>query len=520
MQTGSSRKTEYQGGMTRLRGGARTWPAVALALLCTLSAHAAEAPADRGAYADIASSIEAEIAAGRLTGVAVALVDDGKIVWEDGFGWADRASGRRATSHTPFSIASTSKPFTTTAMMTLVAAGTLALDRPANAYLGTHKIMDRDGPAEGATVRRLATHSSGLPTFFAMYPQGGEAAQPSVPQLLADYGHVVAPPGERYEYSNLGMAVLAHIVARQSGQEFGRYLQSHVFSPLGMRDSFFDTDLARRPEMATRYDDDGEPLPFYLTATPGSGEVYASAHDLARFALFHLKHPLPDQEKILSDAQLDAMHRPATAIAPYYGYGMGWQVLHRPGQPVILTHGGGQTGVTAEFVLVPSRGAACIIVSNRNGDRDFIHALRDRMLRTVYPAWPGLELPADPPLAALDPAAYAGEWRGTLNAQGRAVPVVLAITPQATATLSLDGAGPKPITGLGLVGGLLSGDTHGDIGSPDTRRDRIDQLSLNLKLRGERIDGEIIAWSKTSRNMTVLPYWVDLHRSDKRHQDR
>jgi CubicO group peptidase (beta-lactamase class C family) len=493
---------------------------MALALLCTLPVHAARAPADRDPYAEIASSIEAEIAAGRLTGVSVALVDDGKIVWEDGFGWADRASGRRATSHTPFSIASTSKPFTTTAMMTLVAAGTLELDRQANDYLGAHKIMDRDGPAEGATVRRLATHSSGLPTFFAMYPQGGDAAQPSVPQLLADYGHVVAPPGERYEYSNLGMAVLAHLVARQSGQEFGRYLQSHVFSPLGMHDSFFDTDLARRPEMATRYDDAGEPLPFYLTATPGSGEVYASAHDLARFAFFHLKRPLPGQQKILSDAQLDAMHRPATAIAPHYGYGMGWQVLQRPGQPVILTHGGGQTGVMAEFVLVPSRGVACIIVSNRNGDRDFIHALRDRMLRTVYPAWPGLELPTDPPLAALDPIdAYAGEWRGTLNAQGRAVPVVLTITAQATGTLSLDGAKPKPITALGLVDGLLSGDTRGDIGSPDTRRDHIEQLSLNLKLRGGRIDGEIIAWSKTSRNMTVLPYWVNLHRSDTRQQE-
>ena len=511
MPTDTRRAPPRKRGTPHLRH-ARIWLVLACALLSTFSAQATASDNDRS-YAGIQSSIETEIAAGRLTGVSVALVKDGKIVWEDGFGWADRDAGRRATSHTPFSIASTSKPFTTTAMMTLVAAGKLDLDRPANAYLGAHKIIDDNGPADGVTVRRLATHSSGLPTFFAMYPEDGKATQPSIPQLLADYGHVVAPPGERYEYSNLAMAVLAHIVARQSRQEFGQYLRDHVFSPLGMHDSFFDTDLSRRAEMAVRYDDQGKPLPFYLTATPGSGEVYASAHDLARFALFHLKRPLADQEKILSEAQLDALHRPATAIAPHYGYGMGWQILHRPGQAEILHHGGGQSGVAAEFVLVPSKGVACIILSNRNDDRPFINALRDRMLRTVFPAWSGLDLPADPPLLALEPiAVYAGEWRGTLDAQGRTIPVVLAITPQKTATLSLDGAAPAAITDLGLVDGLLSGKTRGEIRSPDTLRDHIDQLELNLKLRGERIDGEIIAWRKTSQSMTVLPHWTELHR--------
>ncbi len=484
------------------------------ALVCALPVAAArQQQANEDVYAPIKASIEAEIAAGRLTGVSVALVKHGKIVWEDGFGWADRAADRKATSRTPFSIASTSKPFTTTAMMTLAAAGDIALDRPANDYLGEHKIVDDHGPAQAATVRRLATHSSGLPTFFAMYPEGGEAAQPSVDELLKDYGHLVSPVGERYEYSNLGMAVLADIVARRSKQEFGRYLQSHVFTPLGMKDSFFDTDVSRRSEMAVRYDDNGKPLPFYLTATPGSGEVYASAHDLALFALFHLKKPFAGQQKILTDAQIDELHRPATRIAPNYSYGMGWQILHAPNQPVILTHGGGQSGVTAEFVLVPSADVACIVLSNRNDNQTFIRALRDRMLRTALPTWQDLKLPGDPPLAPLDPlGVYVGEWRGIVNAQGRPVSAVLTITPQGKGTLSLDGQPPQPIKGLGLIDGLISGDTKGDIGSADTRREGIDQLSLALKLRGRQIDGEIVAWRKTAQSMTVWPYWTKLDR--------
>jgi CubicO group peptidase (beta-lactamase class C family) len=250
-----------------LRAALGCWLLVAS---CSSAPRSAGSPAPpEGAYAAIAASIRDEIAAGRLTGVSVALVQRGTIVWEEGFGWADQAAGRKATARTAFSIASISKPFTTTAVMTMVATGKLALDRPANDYLGPEQIVDDRGPAPAVTVRRLATHSSGLPTFFAMYPDG--IGQPSVAVLVRDYGHLVAPPGERYEYSNLAMAVLAEIVARRSGMEFGQYLQTRVLAPLGLADSFFDTDVSRRPEMAVRYDDSGRPLPFYVTATPGSG---------------------------------------------------------------------------------------------------------------------------------------------------------------------------------------------------------------------------------------------------------
>lgn len=178
--------------------------------------------------------------------------------------------------------------------------------------------------------------------------------------------------------------------------------------------------------------------------TPGSGEVYASAHDLARFAMFHLKDARPDQQKILDQAQLDELHRPATEVAPGYWYAMGWQVLQRPGDPEVLYHGGGQAGVASHFVLVLSHSVACIILSNRR-DPSFLDALRDRMLQTVIPG-----------------------WHAPLNA-------------------------PEPALHPLLV-----------------------QLSLGLKLRGAQIDGEIVAWEKTDRNMTILPHWAVLRRQPDR----
>lgn len=488
-----------------------------IVLLLSLAAAGIAPAAERNAatdpHASIRADINAEIAAGRLTGVSVALVKQGRIVWQEGFGWADHEGGRKATSATPFSVASTTKPFTTTALMTLVRDGKLDLDRPANDYLGADRIVDARGPAQAATLRRLASHSSGLPTFFAMYPEGGASRQPSITELIRDYGHLVAPVGERYEYSNLAMGILGEIVARQGKQAFGDYLQSHILAPLGMKDSFFDTDLARRPEMAVRYADNGQPLPFYLTATPASGELYASARDLARFAMLHLKDDLGAQAKILSDAQLDELHRPAATVAPNYSYALGWQVLRRPGEPEVLYHGGGQSGVETEFVLLPGQDVACIVLSNRRSSENFVEKLRDRMISTLVPDWHGIPPQPNPALLPLRPlASYVGRWRGTLLAQGKRIPVALTITPEAQGSLSLHGRAPQPITDLGLLDGLISGNSRGQIGSPDTLRENLEKLELNLKLRGQRIDGEIVAWRKGSEHMTILPFWVELER--------
>lgn len=493
-----------------------------LRLLCILLGAALFAPVSLAAdaagadpYASIRADIEKEVAAGHLTGVSVALVKDGKILWEQGFGWADREARTPATAHTAFSVASTTKPFTTTALMLLAADGKLDLDRPANDYLGAEKIIDANGPSREATVRRLATHSSGLPTFFAMYPEGGVGRQPGIPELIRDYGHLVVPVGERYEYSNLAMGILGEIVARQSKRELGAFLRERILLPLDMNDSFFDTDLSRRKEMAVRYADDGKPLPFYLTATPGSGELYASAHDLARFAMLHLGGKgLDASARILDPARLDELHRPATRVAPHFHYGMGWEIYNEPGKIGVLHHGGGQSGVNAEFVLVPSADAAVIVLSNRRGEPGFIGGVRDRLLKTVVPGWTTLPRPANPPLVPLQPLRdYRGTWRGTLLAQGRRVPTVLTISEEGKATLSVGGGPANPISDFGLIDGLVSGEVKGDIGSPDTRREGLDQLSLALKLRGDRIDGEIVAWRKTSEHMAMFPYWTDLARA-------
>lgn len=481
-----------------------------LGLLGLSLAQPAGAMGGDAVYAGIARDIRAEIASGRLTGVTVALVQHGRIVWEHGFGWADREARRKATAHTPFSIASTSKTFTAAAVMTLVKAGKVALDAPANDYLGEHKIVDGQGPTPAATLRMLAAHTSGLPTFFLMYARGAQAQPPSTDALLRDYGRVVAPPGTHYEYSNLGYQVLDDIVQRTAHEDFGTYLERHIFQPLGMKDSFFDTDVTLPSSRAARYDDDGRRMPFYLTATPGSGEVYASADDLARWAMFNLKDHRSDQAPILSDRELDELHEPESLIGAHQYYALGWDVWKRPDGTRVIGNPGGQSGVRSEFVLVPGADAACVVLSNRHTDRQFIAKVRDRLLASVVPGWPGI--PSDAPAPApLRPAGeYAGEWKGALAAQGKTAPVTLRISPSGRATFAIGGAPAAGLDGLGLLDRRLVGDTRGIIEAPDAEREHLQKISLDVRRDGERLVGEAVAWRVTADRMAVVPYHMEL----------
>ncbi|MFZ1015689.1 MAG: serine hydrolase domain-containing protein, partial [Terracidiphilus sp.] len=134
-------------------------------------------------------------ARGTATGVAVAVAHNGKIVWEEGFGWANREAAVKATSRTPFNLASLTKPFTTTTLMTLVAEGKLSLDDPANNHLVKSKIVGTKGNADAATVRRLGAHVSGLSTLFAMYDRNEANLADSPDEFLAEYGNLAYPPG-------------------------------------------------------------------------------------------------------------------------------------------------------------------------------------------------------------------------------------------------------------------------------------------------------------------------------------
>src|SRR5580700_2451437 len=129
-------------------------------------------------FAPMRQRILEEIASGKATGVAVSVVHKGRLVWEEGFGFSDRENTIQATARTPFCLASITKPFTTTMLMTLVADGRIDLDAPGNQYLARSGIKGPNGNPQAATVRMLGAHVSGLPGIFSAYFQDGPAPAP------------------------------------------------------------------------------------------------------------------------------------------------------------------------------------------------------------------------------------------------------------------------------------------------------------------------------------------------------
>jgi len=162
-------------------------------------------------FSKVRKLIQEQIATKGTPSISVAVAHNGKILWEQGFGWADRENRIRATEHTMYYTASVTKLFTETALMILQERKQLDLDRPVNDYLGAAKLSSPAWKADEATVRRVANHTAGLTTF-------NPAHRLPMEQAISHYGVLFWPPGERFDYSNLGPIILEEVVARVSGK--------------------------------------------------------------------------------------------------------------------------------------------------------------------------------------------------------------------------------------------------------------------------------------------------------------
>ena len=261
-------------------------------------------------FDSIRDFIRARMTEKQVPSCAVAVARDGKILWEEGFGWADRENRIPATEHTMYSLGSTTKPFTATALMTLVEKKRIDLDRPINQYLGNAKVRARVGNADDATVRRVANHSAGLPVHAQFFFSDEPFRPPSMDETILRYGNLVTIPGEKFEYSNLGYGILGYVISRVSGQSYEDYMRQSVFLKLGLTHTSVGIGPGLEKFAAVPYARNGLPIPHSDLDVPGAGAIYSSANDLIRFAMFHLKAHLPDQVPILSDASIEEMQTP------------------------------------------------------------------------------------------------------------------------------------------------------------------------------------------------------------------
>lgn len=457
-------------------------------------------------FEPIREFIRAGLTEQSVPSIAVAVARDGRIIWEEGFGWANREQRILADEHTMYSLASISKPVTATGLMVLVQAGKIDLDQAANDYLGNAKLRARVGDAREATVRRVANHTSGLPLHYQFFYADEPYAVPSMDETILRYGNLVTAPGERFEYSNLGYGVLDYIIERSSGTSYAEFMRREVFLPLGLLRTSVDIGPGLERYAAVRYGSDGLPIPFYDFDHPGASAVFSSAHDLARFALFHLKTHLRDQKAILSDATLDAMHR--GAAPPAAGYGIGFAISERYGYHYI-SHSGSMGGVATNMALFPREKLAVVVLSNSASRLP--SAVTQRILATQLPKWKVVERsePPAPPAFTAKPELI-GAWQGIISTYAKDEAVQMRFLPDGNVHIRIADQPETLVNRPQLEEGTFTGEVGARILTPDAER-YAHTIALSLTLRRDVLNGSATAADiEGPRVRNALTYWIEL----------
>ena len=455
----------------------------------------------------VRARIRGQMTATAVPSIAVAVARDGKIIWEEGFGWADREKRIPATAHTMYSLASISKPVTATGLMVLVKSGKIDLDRPVNDYLGEAKVRARVGDAAQATVRRVANHTAGLPLHYQFFYAGTPFRPPSRDETILRFGNLVSEPGERYGYSNLGYGILDYVIARAAGRPYADFMRTSVFFPLGLTRMSVGVGPELQEYAATRYGSDGFPIPPYEFDHAGASAVWASAHDLVRFGMFHLKAHLEDQKAILPDELIDAMQRQTAANGPQSGYGIGWELSERSGVRFVA-HSGGMPGVATALRLAPAEKLAVVVLSNAMAGLP--HEVADDILAAAITGWKAPRSPEHTVQEPL-PKQLAGAWNGRVATYKADLPLTVEFRESGDVHAQLAGDLVMLWNDVRWDGARVRGRMAGNLGIEECARGpRV--LDFTLKLRGNTLSGPVSAMSAMGdpHPAGAVTQWVEL----------
>ena len=308
-------------------------------------------------------------------GAVVVVVKRDGVVFAKGYGFADIEARKPFTADaTLVRPGSISKLFTGIAVMQLVDAGRLDLDRDVNGYID-FAIPTPEGGAP-VTLRRLLTHRAGFEEHAKGLFSRNSEPEPLGRWLAKSLPQRLFPKGDVEAYSNYGLALAGYIVERVSGEPFASYIQRHILDPLGMNHSTFRQPLpdALAPLMAKGYRrSDQPPLGFFETiAAAPAGGLSATGTDMGRFIRALMNGGVLDGARILPKARLDEMMAPSDATPAGY-LGLVFFGTKVAGHDAI-GHDGATMTFFSELKLFPDQGVGIFVSRDGTGE---ITALKD-----------------------------------------------------------------------------------------------------------------------------------------------
>jgi CubicO group peptidase (beta-lactamase class C family) len=313
----------------------------------------------------------------------VLIAQNGSILYQRSFGYADRENGVLANKTSRFHLASTSKLFTAVAILQLKERGRIKLIEPVVKYIP-------DFPYTNITIWHLLTHTSGLPDFEIFEPYYQQDSNRILTNrdlipAIKKYGKVLFEPGEKWSYSSPGTALLAAIVGKVTGLTFEKYLKKYIWEKSGMHNTYInsldayveDKKRVKNYARSSIFSDSlqsAEQIPRHREfaklsgALIGPGLVVSDAYDLFLFdqALY--------AGKLLHERTMDEAFNPIklnngqyAQPEPFLGktaFGLGWFLLTEDPSRKTVLHTGKQGGIVTIFLRDLTKKRTFILLDN------------------------------------------------------------------------------------------------------------------------------------------------------------
>ncbi|HEX9256390.1 MAG TPA: serine hydrolase [Candidatus Angelobacter sp.] len=287
----------------------------------------------------------------------VLVAQDGKVLLDKGYGSANLEWDIPNTPTTKFRLGSITKQFTAASILLLEERGKLKIEDPVKKYMP-------DAPAawDKITIFHLLTHTSGIPSFTGFPDYKARQAQTITPEKLVEWFRdkpLEFEPGTKWNYSNSGYVLLGYLIEKISGQSYSDFVQQNIFTPLGMKDSGYDSNsaiIAHRAAGYTPGKGGPENAGFVHMSIPFSaGALYSTTEDLLRWeqGLFG--------GKVLKAESLAKM---TTPFKQDYAFGLG--VSTNNGHKMIA-HDGGIEGFNTSLAYYPDDKLVVAVLANLNG---------------------------------------------------------------------------------------------------------------------------------------------------------
>jgi len=363
-----------------------------------------------------------EMADKQLPAVAIALVDDQRVIWAEGFGYQDAAHKVPATADTVFRVGSVSKLFTDIGVMQLVEAGKLNLDAPITTYLPNFHPANPFGGE--ITLRELMSHRSGL----VREPPVGHYFDTAEPSLAATVDSLnqttlVYAPGARTKYSNAAVATVGYVLQTVSGQPYADYLHNAVLLPMGMKHSSFKPEPALMSHLAEAqmwsYDGLTFAAPTFQLGEGPAGCMYSTVGDLGRFLSVLFAAGQSGQTHVIASKALDEMWTPQFKSASSTRFGLGFMLGTFEGERKI-GHGGAIYGFATQVAALPDRKLGVVVISTADATNAVMNHIGDDALSLMLSVREHKPMPELPVTTAI-PVEVARKAAGHYSGSGEAV---------------------------------------------------------------------------------------------------